>query len=209
MCETSRQPWDVHPALQAERFAIIGRLFDETRSTALQNQQVEVGDDNWVLGCKFFVRCRAAIKKLAESGLHPWLKIVTSGQFEHFVFSIDGVPIRFYKGDAEHPTDRALKRSYTEVRAQQMAFSGPGFAQAQSELFWRMAVEIGHSNLVEAVTVLQTNDAGEVMLYWPVPRDGELSAPVTSIFPDGVELDAPEVGLPEPLTKTAQDNGND
>ena len=43
-----------------------------------------------------------------RSGAHPWLNVMDDTH--HFVFLIDQVPMRFYRGLAHDPTVRTLRR---------------------------------------------------------------------------------------------------
>jgi hypothetical protein len=57
------------------------------------------------------------LKRAAESDEYPWLKVLDDSA--HFVFVIggnnQGVPVRFYRGPADGPTERTLCRQEGEA----------------------------------------------------------------------------------------------
>ena len=112
-----RLPWDFHPALTEERLRICARLLANARRDALALASYEMGDDPWSVGCRAFAFGRHRLERAAASGDYPWLEVLDDSA--HFVFVIggngNGVPVRFYRGAAEEPTERTLKRQEVEV----------------------------------------------------------------------------------------------
>src|SRR3954468_2359852 len=104
----SRLPWDFHPALTEERLRICARMLANARRDALAMASYELGDDPWSVGCRAFAFGRHRLKRAASSGDYPWLEVLDDSA--HFVFVIGsnghGVPIRFYRGAADQPTER-------------------------------------------------------------------------------------------------------
>jgi hypothetical protein len=62
---------------------------------------------------------RHRLLRVAESGSHNWLRVLDDSH--HFVFLIEDVPVRFYRGPADDPTARTLRRQ--EVEACQLALA--------------------------------------------------------------------------------------
>ena len=150
-----RLPWDFHPALRPERLRLCARLLVSARRDALALAREELGDDNWSVGCRAFsFGCRAfsfgkhRLQRVAESREHPWLRVLDGSH--HFVFLIEDVPVRFYRGAADDAPERTLKRQ--EVEAQQLGLALG--VDAAEGLVFRLAVETGPDGAAERVVFL-------------------------------------------------------
>lgn len=106
-------PWDIHPALTADRLAVCARLLASARRDALAMASYELGDDPWSVGCRAYSFGRRRLARAAQSGQHNWLGILDDTH--HFVFLIEDVPVRFYRGPAEEPSSRTLRRAQDEA----------------------------------------------------------------------------------------------
>ncbi|MBL6081692.1 hypothetical protein JMJ56_27285 [Belnapia sp. T18] len=136
----SRLPWDFHPALTEERLRICARMLANSRRDALAMASYELGDDPWSVGCRAFAFGRHRLQRAASSGDYPWLEVLDDSA--HFVFVIggngNGVPVRFYRGAAEEPTERTLKRQEVEVQQLSLALRG----EDRVECFWPVPLEL-------------------------------------------------------------------
>jgi hypothetical protein len=163
----SRLPWDFHPALTEDRLRICARLLAHARRDALAMASYELGDDPWSVGCRAFAFGRHRLERAARSGDYPWLEVLDDSA--HFVFVIGsnghGVPVRFYRGAADEPTERTLRRQEMEVQQLSLAF---GEAAAE-DLAFRLAVETGEAGRVERVVFLALRGEDRVECFWPVP----------------------------------------
>jgi hypothetical protein len=103
-------------------------------------------------------------RSTASSGDYSWLEVLDDSA--HFVFVIggngNGVPVRFYRGTAEGPTERTLRRQEMEVRQLSLALG----ETAAEGLAFRLAVEAGR---VERVVFLALRGEDRVECFWPVP----------------------------------------
>ena len=109
-----RLPWEFHPTLTEERLRICARLLADARRDAVALAAYEMGDDNWSVGCRAYAFGKQRLKRVAESGAHAWLRMMDDSH--HFVFLIEQAPIRFYRGLAEDPTMRTLRRHEAETQ---------------------------------------------------------------------------------------------
>ena len=104
-----------------------------------------------------------------SSGEYPWLEVLDDSA--HFVFVIgangQGVPVRFYRGAADEPTERTLRRQEMEVQQLSLAL---GEAAAEG-LAFRLAVETGEAGRVERVVFLALRGEDRVECFWPVPLE--------------------------------------
>src|SRR4051812_12549420 len=178
----ARLPWDFHPALTEERVRICARMLANARRDALAMASYELGDDPWSVGCRAFAFGRHRLERAASSGDYPWLEVLDDSA--HFVFVIggngNGVPVRFYRGAAEEPTERTLKRQEMEVQQLSLAL---GEAAAEG-LAFRLAVETGEAGRVERVVFLALRGEDRVECFWPVP----LELPATAADGPAVQL---------------------
>ncbi|UFN51604.1 hypothetical protein LPC08_25410 (plasmid) [Roseomonas sp. OT10] len=167
-----RRPWDLHPALTEERLAAAARLLARGRADALALADPWAGDDAWSVGCRAYAFSKHQLARAAESGRYPWLGILD--ETHHFVFLVDGVPVRFFRGDAEDPTKRTLRQQESEAEQLALALGGD---EAEGLMF-RLAVETGEAGEVKRVVFLALRgEEGRVECFWPVPVDAEASAP--------------------------------
>jgi hypothetical protein len=162
-------PWDFHPALTEDRLRICGRMLANARRDALAMASYELGDDPWSVGCRAFAFGRHRLKRAAQSGEYPWLEVLDDSA--HFVFVIgsngQGVPVRFYRGAADEPTERTLRRQEMEVQQLSLAL---GEAAAE-QLAFQLAVETGGNGLVERVVFLVLRGEDRVECFWPIPLE--------------------------------------
>jgi hypothetical protein len=159
-------PWELHPALTEDRLRVCARMLANARRDALAMASYELGDDAWSVGCRAYAFGRSRLARAAGSGRHNWLGVLDESNA--FVFLIEDVPVRFYRGLAEGPTARALRRHAEEARQLSLAL---GDAAAEGLVF-RLAVETGEGGRVERVVFLALRgEEGEAACTWPVPLE--------------------------------------
>jgi hypothetical protein len=163
-----RLPWDLHPSLTAERLSACARLLARGRADALALADPWAGDDAWSIGCRAYSFSRNRLRQAAEGGRWAWLGVLD--ETHHFVFMIEGVPVRFFRGDAEEPTKRTLRQQETEAQQLALALGGAGSAEG---LMFRLAVETEPDGAVRRVVflALRGEGIGAVECFWPVPLD--------------------------------------
>ena len=166
-----RLPWDYHPALQPERLRLCARLLANARRDALALARAELGDDAWSVGCRAYAFGRQRLRRVAEAGAHTWLRVLDGTQ--HFVFLVEDVPVRFYRGSADDPTERTLRRQGEEAKQLGLAL---GRAEADGLVF-RLAVETDEAGAVTRVVFLALRgEEGAAECVWPVPLDPPATA---------------------------------
>lgn len=163
---SARLPWDLHPALTEERLRFCARLLANARRDAVAMSSYEMGDDNWSVGCRAYAFGRQRLRRCADSGTSPWLRVLDESH--HFVFLIDQVPVRFYRGQADEPTTRTLRRLNGEVEQLSLAL---GEDVAADGLVFRFAVETNANGGVERVVFLALRGEDRSECFWPVPLD--------------------------------------
>jgi hypothetical protein len=162
---SARLPWEFHPALTEERLRLCARLLANARRDAVALAAYEMGDDNWSVGCRAYAFGKQRLRRVAEAGTHSWLRVMDDSH--HFVFLIDQVPVRFYRGLAEDPTARTLRRQEAETHQLELALGDTG-----TSLIFRLAVEANAAGGVERVVFLALRgEEGRAECIWPIPLE--------------------------------------
>jgi hypothetical protein len=163
-----RLPWDIHPALSEDRLRICARLLAHARRDAIRMASYEMGDTTWSVGCRAYAFGQQRLRRVAEKKTHNWLSVLD--QSNHFVFLIQNVPVRFFRGSADEPTARTLRRQQNEAQQLSLAL---GEERAEGLVF-RLALEAEAAEGVERVVFLALRgEEGQVECFWPVPLDDE------------------------------------
>jgi hypothetical protein len=163
-----RLPWDIHPALSEDRLRICARLLAHARRDAIRMASYEMGDTTWSVGCRAYAFGQQRLRRVAEKKTHNWLSVLD--QSNHFVFLIQNVPVRFFRGSADEPTARTLRRQQNEAQQLSLAL---GEERAEGLVF-RLALEAEAAEGVERVVFLALRgEEGQVECFWPVPLDEE------------------------------------
>ena len=164
--QPSRLPWDFHPALTEARLRLCARLLANARRDALALAAYEMGDDGWSVGCRAYAFGKQRLRRAAASRVHDWLSVLDDSH--HFVFLVEGVPVRFYRGFAEEPTVRTLRRQESEAQQLGLAL---GIDEAEGLVF-RLAIETGVGGGVERVVFLALRgEEGHAECAWQVPLE--------------------------------------
>jgi hypothetical protein len=113
-----RHPWEIHPALERAKLQVLATILWRSRDEAAKDMKPcwSKGLTRWGLGCVAFQYSLAAIQRAELSGAYPWLRV--SDRSSHFIFLINGVPIRFYRGDNEHDAPERHAEGSLEELAQ-------------------------------------------------------------------------------------------
>ncbi len=142
------QPWEFHPALTEERLRFCARLLANARRDTVALAAYEMGDDTRSVGCRANEFGKQRLKRAADSRNHPWLRVMDDSH--HFIFLIDQVPVGFYRGPADDPTARTLRRQKAEADQLGLALG----VDAAEGLVFRLAIETGSTGGVEWVVLL-------------------------------------------------------
>lgn len=185
-------PWEHNPVLTEDRLVTIGQLIRQGRNDALDRYDQAIGCDGWTVGCEAFAFQKYQIIKAAEHA--DWLEILNPSM--EFVFGIEGVPIRFYRGEATDPHERTLRQTFAELN-QMSLFASEELDRPGLRLLRRFAVETDIDGSITRITFVVL-DGATPLLTWIVPID----KPVTRISPlwvegsEGVVLPFPPISIP-------------
>jgi hypothetical protein len=190
-----KHPSETTSALTEERLQLIARTIVAVRADAREVHQAEKGDDGWTFGCIAYRRTCFALTGHAESGDHAWLSVKDGGLA--FTLFIDGVPLKFYRGDADKPGARNLRKGLdAAIKQVSLAFVNdePG------DWFWLLAIETNEDGAVLRLAVFQANEKGATRNQYVIPlEDAFLTvAGLVATEREGVDLPPPPVGLRTP-----------
>ena len=161
-----RLPWDIHPALSEDRLRVCARLLAHARRDAIRLASYEMGDTPWSIGCRAYAFGQQRMRRTAENKTYNWLSVLD--QSHHFVFLIENVPVRFFRGSADEPTTRTLRRQQNEAEQLSMALG----EEVAAGLMFRLALEAEAAEGVERVVFLALRgEEGQVECFWPVPLE--------------------------------------
>lgn len=182
-------PWEIHPDLTRERLVAVAQLIAQGRWDALATHNPIIGGNGWTLGCCAFQYARAQIIRAAGQDGYEWLSL--SNATMQLIFNIGSVPFRFYKGEADAPSDRTLRQTYSELAQLSFAFGDV----AAGDLAYRFAIETDDEGAITSIKVVGLR--GESPAFtWEVPYQETVSHPTPSTPTKGVELGKPEVRVP-------------
>lgn len=204
-------PWEVHPDLTQDRLEFLARIIRSVRADALEAHEPDKGDTAWGLGSRAHERTLFAIANAGAGIASDWLRVIEPGL--HFVFAIGAVPIRFYRGEADHPPSRSLRRNYPEIQAAQTSmFAFPGFASSATAAahgyVWRLAIETDVEGMVDRVVLVEVAEDLSTRNPYEIPNTGVgYVAPTAPTRREGKELPPPPVALKSKKNKKADDHG--
>lgn len=205
-------PTDVSPCLTIERLQLLADTIVAVRVDCLEGHEPEKGDSSWTFGCRAYGRTCFAFDKLARSGEHPWLRV--DREALRCTLTVEGEPIRFFRGDADKPSARTVRRGLEEAMRQgKLPFFDEELAAEPEGWFWMMAVETYEDGTVMRVVVVQANRYGDVRHHWTVPvaQNVAIASAVTTNIREGVDLPPPVVApktLGNEATRDATTDGD-
>ncbi len=186
-------PSEVAEALTEDRLQLLARTIGTVRSDLTAIHSPEKGDDAWTFGCLAYRRSCFALERLARSGDCPWLEVKLEGLACTIV--IGGVALKFYRGEAEKPAARTLRKGLDELLQERFAFYGFELDSSEGDWLWMMAIETHLDGTVARVAFFQANAANETRHLYLLPTDASVAAAsvVTPVERPGVELSPPVV----------------
>lgn len=200
-----RHPSLITPALTELRLQLLVHAIKEARAGAVSKHEPAKGENEWTRGCVAYARTCFAFAEVAKD--HPWLRVTQAGL--SCTLSIEGEPVRFFCGEAEHPSGRSLRRAIEEaVSGGRLPFYQNELASEEEGWVWLMVIEPNGDGTAGRVVFLQANANHDTRNAWPVdfsnaapPGDGRTN--VRRMERDGVELPPPAVGVRPEIERAA------
>jgi hypothetical protein len=184
-------PWDYHTDLTADRLIRVAQCIELGRNDALDRHNEAIGDNGWTLGCSAFQFACFRLLELMDGGEHPWL--VPVDRSLQFIFKIGQITVRFYRGEADDPHVRTLRRTFPEFSQLGLAFPD----DEGRDLLYRFAVETDFDGTISAIKFVGLRGESPVFC-WQIPYRSEVVSIPRLVEPaaEGVELPPPAVKLP-------------
>lgn len=176
------QPSDLHPEFTPERLIHIAGVIRRARRAVITDVYNSQLDSRWSIGCLAFQRiANTIVLNSKEETVTTWLGVVTNGL--HFVFSIGGVPVRFYRGafDKPAPTGQTQLNEH-ELRAFQLAFEGMLTRESKDRCFRILYETDNETLLVSRIYFVELDKhTNEVVFAWRIPGDeNDQALPITT-----------------------------
>jgi hypothetical protein len=187
------KPTDKYRSLTDERLSQIVEALRVVRNDALKLYEPLKGDGPWSLGTRIYERNCFTIENLTSR--YSWLTVIEREPGLRFSFAIEGVPLRFFKGPAEHPPPNYLESTVGEV-AQRLLF--PDLRPFDKTL--RIALETDAEGRLSSAKLVELDEVGNVTGIYEIPYSVS-SSNVAPLETEAVHLPPVEV---EPIAEEEQ-----
>jgi hypothetical protein len=190
-------PWDsIDPALTAERIAAIAAIIRDETDAKIDARDPR--DWNWNIGCDCHAWVLNRMHASAKGEHADWLFMESEPGNLDLTFRIggkDGVQVKLYRPDAPGQPERTLRQANEELKTFQEALLD--LAPAPDPAI-RFAVDKDDTGRVTRVTLVQLTLDGKLLYPWTVwVSDTTVRSIDDTPKPEGVELEEPNVMLPE------------
>ncbi|GEM_PF-4381026 len=132
----TKKPSEYNKRLDEHLIDRVAYILYKARINCLNGYEPENGDTPWSNGVRSREWCRKAIRDAV--GEFDFLEILKD-KGQTFLFSINGVPIKFYKDNTRKPSSKLFK--FQEIEQKQydlFAFDGIGNPK---DILWRFVIE--------------------------------------------------------------------
>jgi len=145
-------------AFNQEHLQLLAQILVEKRADVIdRHDPEELGDTNQSLGTRAYECTRTSIIKFSKT--FEWLNTIT--QNGRFTFSIDGIPIRFWRGDYQKVPQKKLIRS-RELEHQMKLF--PENEKISQDFHWYLVIETDFvTKQANKVFLVQYDDHGNIL----------------------------------------------
>lgn len=181
-----QKPWEFYPQLTESRLALISRALLDVYYDVQRELSTNL-DDNYTRGTTTFGRHKNRIIELYQSKDHSWLDLRSSSN--DLVFTIGGIPFRFFRDDHEKPKKPGFWRRNVQDNL---------FPTDQSDpVYWRFIVQKPLTEEAEAsVYVVGANSNQEIVCEWKHDDFVRVLTTTDESRAEAIETPEPEVGLP-------------
>lgn len=188
----SKQPWDYHSALIADRLNLIAKALLDV----YYDVQVELDtdlDSSYTRGTTTFGRQKSKLIQMGQDPSIPWLDLRNTSN--DLTCTIGEIPFRFFRDDHSSPK----KKGFWKRNEQDNLFPN----EEGEPIYWRFVIEKPLTEDDDASVYFLGADVNQVTVCeWKYEESVRVLTSVDSRRPDPVETPEPQVGLPK------QDQGN-
>ncbi len=186
------QPWELNPALSSDKLKLLASLIRDVRDEVVDRHDDELGDSARGTGLRAYECCRVRIiRAAADPEEWDWLGIVKDDG--RFTFSINSVPVRFFRGRPSCPEERRLIPCMEALSQMSLLPTDVGDA---AKIIWFFAVEVDAFRYVERVSFTGFLDGVQVSC-WEIPLDEKVPvfASVDAELPEPVKTEKASVSV--------------
>lgn len=180
------QPWEFSPQLTESRLSLIAKALLDVYDDVQRDLSTDL-DNDYTRGTTTFGRQKNKVIQLYQSGDHNWLDLRNTSN--DLVFTIGGIPFRFFRDDHEKPKKRGFWRRNEQDNL---------FPSDQNEpVYWRFIVEKPLTDEAEAaVYVVGANSNQEMVCEWRYDEFVRVLTTTDESRAEAIDTPEPEVGLP-------------
>ncbi len=197
------KPKNYNLDLTDERIILLAEFFALVRGEVIDRHDEEtLGDTRLGLGMRAYECCRSRLISQSETGVWPWLSILTPEK--RFTFCIGNIPVRFVRNSPESLPNKKLIRS-DEAVEQLDLFSDD---LPQSPIHWFLVIDTYYLNAADSIYFIGYSDANEIICKWEVPLQDTvtLMSDVNSTLPQAVEVKEAPLGIRKKVTIKKPEN---
>lgn len=167
-----RNPWEINPLLLQEHLVELAKFIADIRGEVVDLYDPNgVGDTKRGLGLRVYECIRNRLIRETCSKRKPWLGIVNPEG--RFTFSINGVPVRFYRGEPETPEERRFIPSSAALQQQSLL----PLSESEAAILWFFVVEADSEQYADKVTFCGfDSETHEQVSSWEVPMTGSVTS---------------------------------
>jgi hypothetical protein len=193
-----QDPWDIAPGLTPERIKQIASLIRSVRDDVVDLHDVELGDTARSTGLRAYECCRQQIIwATLDTDNYPWLGMIKDDG--RFTFSIDGVPVRMYRGSPNSPGKR--RQIACPEAHRQMTFLFEDIGES-SYIRWLFAVEVDSDRYVERITFTGYLNEEQVSSYEvPLEHTVPVLTKIKDALPEPIKLNKAKVSVKKKLSE--------
>ena len=198
-----RNPWDINPLLNREHLIEIAQFIAEVRGEVVDRHDPDgLGDTKRGLGMRVYECSRERLIREAAFNNKSWLGILTKEK--RFTFSINSVPVRFYRGHPKTPEERRLIPSIEAMYQQSLL----PIEEPVASVLWFFAVETDSDHYADKITFSGFNpDTRDCICSWEVPLQDSVQTRPAAVGEKVEPVAKPEVTI-RVKTKTADKRKN-
>lgn len=187
-----KKPWNINKQLKNDRLITIAQILRTVRDGSVEEHNPKKGDGKWGLGTRVYERSLNILVK--KSAKYEWLEIYKMNLF--FIILIDGLPVRYFKGEVSSPPKKSLHSKYRYIEeAMQLPFEEDEFLD---DYLWRISVQPDEDGNTLSVFIAQYDNVGDNYNSYKIPLDAQVTVLRDSSY---AEKDSKKIIMPPPKMK--------
>jgi len=198
-------PTDFNKNFELEHINEVGNLIKDALNDCALYVMEEKGDKGLSIAIRGIEWTRDLMLRTVNSGKYPYLGIKRKGA--NFVISVDGVPVKFHKGDIENLRPNITKVSDVERLYQQEELFKFDNTDAPCNLIWRYVIYTNRiDRTVDNIYMCGCNKDRAICIYQiPLSTDTRMLVDVNEPIKEAVEVQSARVTLKQNIKKVSNE----